>query len=134
VSMSREIDEFQASALRAVASAHRLRLIHLLGRGPREVHELADALEISQTAASQHLAALRAVGLVEATRDGRTVQYRLADPDVLAACALMRDVLVRRLTRLGRLAASADDIRPTSGPRRGSPNPAASHPIGVTNA
>ena len=40
---------------------------------------------------------LRAAGLVEAERDGREVRYRLADPDVIVACAIMRGVLERRL-------------------------------------
>ena len=104
---SEEIDELQAAGLRALSSPHRVRLIHLLVDGPREVHDIGDALGIGQTATSQHLAALRAAGLVEATRDGRSVAYRLADPDIAIACGLMRNVLVRRLDRLGHLAAAA---------------------------
>jgi ArsR family transcriptional regulator len=103
-----EIDEIQASLLRSIASAQRLRMIHVLAEGPREPRELAAALALGQAATSQHLAALRACGAVEATRDGRSVTYRLADPDILRACLLMRAVLVRRLTRLARVAAAAD--------------------------
>ncbi len=102
-----DIDTIQASLLRTLASAHRLRIIHLLGVRPCEVNELAVALGLSQAAASQNLAAMRAVGLVEAIRDGRTARYRLTDPEILAACELMRGALVRRLTRLGDLAAAA---------------------------
>ena len=47
--------------------------------------------------------------LVEAVRDGRTVSYRLTDPQILDACGLMRAVLVRRLSRLGDLAAAVHD-------------------------
>jgi ArsR family transcriptional regulator len=112
---SEEIDELQAAGLRALSSPHRVRLIHLLTGGPREVHEIALALGLGQTATSQHLAALRAAGLVEATRDGRSVAYRLADPDIAAACALMRNVLVRRLDRLGHLAAAARRADPVPG-------------------
>jgi ArsR family transcriptional regulator len=102
-----DIDAIQASLLRTLASAHRLRIIHRLGIGPCEVNELARDLGLSQAAASQHLAAMRSVGLVEAVRDGRTARYELCDPEILAACALMRGSLVRRLTRLGDLAAAA---------------------------
>ena len=102
-----DIDELQASMLRSLASAHRLGILHLLGAGPFEVNEIARELGLNQAAASQHLAAMRSVGLVEAVRDGRTVNYRLADPQILAACELMRAVLVRRLSRLGDLAAAA---------------------------
>ena len=102
-----DIDELQASMLRSLASVHRLGILHLLCAGPFEVNEIARELGLNQAAASQHLAAMRSVGLVEAIRDGRTVNYRLADPQILAACELMRAVLVRRLSRLGDLAAAA---------------------------
>jgi ArsR family transcriptional regulator, virulence genes transcriptional regulator len=109
-----EIEVIQASLLRTLASVHRLRIIHLLGRGPREVNELEVDLGLPQATVSQHLAVMRSVGLVTATRDGRTVRYELTDPEILAACDLMRGVLVRRLSALGSLAAAAraDDNRP----------------------
>ena len=107
IGVSDEIDELQAASLRALSSAHRVHLIHLLIGGPREVREIGAALGLGQAATSQHLAALRTVGLLEATRDGRTVSYRLADPDIATACTLMRGALVRRLARLGRVAAAA---------------------------
>jgi ArsR family transcriptional regulator len=102
-----DIDELQASMLRSLASTHRLRILHLLGVRSREVNEVARELDMSQAATSQHLGAMRSVGLVEALRDGRTVSYRLSDPEILDACQLMRAVLVRRLARLGDLAAAA---------------------------
>lgn len=102
-----DIDELQATMLRSLASANRLRVLHLLGARPCEVNQIASELGMSQATASQHLGAMRAVGLVEAIRDGRSVSYHLTDPQVLAACDLMRAVLVRRLSRLGDLAAAA---------------------------
>lgn len=102
-----DIEAMQASLLRTLASVHRLRIIHLLGAAPYEVNELARELDLSQAATSQHLAALRAAGVVEALRDGRAMRYRLSDPAICEACERMRDVLVRRLCRLGDLAAQA---------------------------
>ena len=117
-----DIDAIQASILRTLASAYRLRIIHRLGGGPREVNELARDLGLSQTATSQHLAALRGVGLVEAVRDGRAVRYELCDPAILAACSLMRSALVRRLSRLGDLAAAArQPAAPTPSSKAGNP-------------
>lgn len=107
LSTADEIDAIQVSLLRTLASVHRLRIIHLLGSGSLEVHELADQLGLQQSATSQHLAAMRAAGLVEADRDGRAMRYRLSDTQINGACELMRDALVRRLTRLGALAAQA---------------------------
>jgi DNA-binding transcriptional ArsR family regulator len=85
--------------------------VHLLSAGPRDVRDIAAALDLGQAATSQHLAALRGLGIVEASRDGRSVSYQLTDPDVAVACGLMRGVLVRRLTRLGHIAAAADARR-----------------------
>ena len=108
-----EIEVIQATLLRTLASVHRLRIIHLLGNGQLEVHELGRSLGLPQATISQHLSVMRGVGLVTATRDGRTVRYELTDPEILAACDLMRNVLMRRLSALGSLAAAArnDDDR-----------------------
>jgi ArsR family transcriptional regulator len=102
-----EITILQAEVLKTLASPRRLDILHELAHGPIEVGRLAEAIGASQPNVSQHLAVLRAAGVVEAERDGREVRYRLADADVMVACSLMRSVLERRLARLGELAASA---------------------------
>jgi DNA-binding transcriptional ArsR family regulator len=103
---SDDIYAIQASILRTLGSARRLEIVHLLGDGPTEVHRIAEELGMSQPTVSQHLAALRGAGLVEAVRDGREVRYELTDPGVLQACDLMRAVLFRQLGRLSSLAAN----------------------------
>jgi DNA-binding transcriptional ArsR family regulator len=102
-----EITILQAEVLKTLASPRRLDILHELANGPIEVGRLAAAIGASQPNVSQHLAVLRTAGIVEAEREGREVRYRLADPDVLVACALMRSVLERRLSRLGELAGSS---------------------------
>jgi DNA-binding transcriptional ArsR family regulator len=98
-----EITALQAEVLKTLASPRRLEILHRLAEGPCEVGRLAEELGASQPNISQHLAVLRAAGVVDAERDGREVRYRLTDPDVMVACGLMRGVLQRRLARLGRL-------------------------------
>jgi len=98
-----EITILQAEVLRTLANPRRLEIIHRLAQGPCEVGRLAEEIGASQPNISQHLSVLRAAGIVDAERDGREVRYRLADPDVIVACNVMRGVLQRRLTRLGRL-------------------------------
>ena len=101
------IYELQATLLKTLASPRRLEIVHYLGEaGPVEVRKLAEHFETTQPAISQHLAALRGVGMVEAVRDGREVRYQLADPEIVGACGLMRQVLIRRIARLGDMAAS----------------------------
>ena len=98
-----EILVMQAEILKTLASPRRLEILHRLAEGPCEVGRLAEDIGASQPNISQHLAVLRTAGLVDAERDGREVRYRLSDPDVMVACGLMRGVLTRRLSRLGRL-------------------------------
>jgi ArsR family transcriptional regulator len=110
-----EITLLQAEVLKTLASPRRLEILHSLAAGPMEVRRLAALIGASQPNVSQHLAVLRSAGIVDAERVGREVRYRLSDPDVMVACALMRAVLERRLTRLGRMAAmsAAGQVPPT---------------------
>jgi len=111
-----EITRLQADVLRVLAHPARIDILHRLALGPVEVGRLADAIGATQPHASQHLAALRSVGLVEPERRGREIRYRLTDPDVILACALMRGVLQRRLERLSGLANQPPRAADTSVP------------------
>jgi len=102
-----EITILQAQVLKILASPRRLDILHRLADGPLEVGRLAQATGASQPNVSQHLSVMRAAGIVEAERDGREIRYRLVDPEVLVACAVMRRVLERRVDRLARVADSA---------------------------
>ena len=94
------IYELQADVLKTLANPRRLEMAHLLAEGPMTVGRMAERLSLAQPNVSQHLALMRSAGVVEAERDGREIRYRLADPDIIAACNLMRAALQRRLTRL----------------------------------
>lgn len=107
-----EIVELQAEVLKTLANPRRLEILHRLADGPCEVGRLATAIGASQPNVSQHLAVLRAAGIVDAERDGREVRYRLADPDVMVACGTMRRVLERRLRRLAGLSTPTPPDRP----------------------
>ncbi len=70
-----------ARALRALADPERLRIIHCLRGGARNVSELAALLEAEVVNVSHHLGVLRHAGLVLDEKQGRFVVYRL-HPDV----------------------------------------------------
>ncbi|WP_405527404.1 metalloregulator ArsR/SmtB family transcription factor [Streptomyces avidinii] len=65
---------------RALADPIRCRILLALRQAPAHPSELADALGISRTRLSNHLACLRDCGLVLAMPDGRRTRYELADP------------------------------------------------------
>ena len=71
-----------ADLLRALASPHRLAIVRHLDGGARCVHELVDALGVSQPLVSQHLRVLRAGHVVRAERRGREMAYSLADDHI----------------------------------------------------
>jgi ArsR family transcriptional regulator len=127
-----EITILQAEVLKTLASPRRIEILHMLARGPIEVGRLAEAIGASQPNVSQHLAVLRAAGIVEAQRAGREVRYRLADPDVMVACGLMRAVLERRLTRLGEVAANAVSAAVPAAPA--APGATPSSPVSIHSA
>jgi ArsR family transcriptional regulator len=99
------IYQLQADVLKTLANPRRLEMAHLLADGPMSVGRLAERMALAQPNVSQHLALMRAGGVVEAERDGREIRYRLADPDIIRACGLMRAALQRRLARLADISA-----------------------------
>ncbi len=82
-----------ALVARALADAKRLCVLERLADGERSVSELSRSIGCQVPNMSQHLAVLRAAGLVESRRDGSTVFYRLADPQILEIYRLMQQVV-----------------------------------------
>ncbi len=69
-----------ARLLKLLASEQRLLLLCRLVEGETSVGDLADHAKLAQSAASQHLAKMRAEGVVATRREGQTIYYRLDDP------------------------------------------------------
>ncbi len=69
-----------ARLMKLLASEQRLILLCRLIEGECSVGELADYVGLAQSAASQHLAKLRAEGLVSTRRDAQTIYYRISEP------------------------------------------------------
>src|SRR5579863_80580 len=69
-----------AGVLRALANERRLMIMcKLVEWGEANVNALAEAVGLSQSALSQHLAKMRAEGLVAYRRESQTLWYRIAD-------------------------------------------------------
>lgn len=67
-----------ARLLKILGNEKRLMLLCLLVEAERSVGELNARVDLSQSALSQHLAVLRADGLVTTRRDAQTIHYSLA--------------------------------------------------------
>jgi DNA-binding transcriptional ArsR family regulator len=89
------VDQQRAALIgRALADPKRLCVLETLAAGEASVSELSTCVGCHVPNMSQHLAVLRAAGLVTTRRDGSTVYYRLAGPEVLEAYRLIQ-VLAR---------------------------------------
>ena len=68
--------------LRALANERRLMILcKLVEWGEANVTQLAEAVGLSQSALSQHLAKMREEGIVAFRRDAQTLWYRIADAE-----------------------------------------------------
>ena len=98
-------DEF-ARVGRALASGRRIELLDVLANGERSVEALAGEAGLSVANTSQHLQVLRQAGLVTARRQGTSVHYRLAGPEVFELWQALRTLASARLAEVQRLAAA----------------------------
>jgi len=82
-----------AQLLKMLANEKRLLILCFLAvRGEMTVGELVGIVKLSQSALSQHLAKLRADGLVEFRRTSQTLHYRVADPRTLRLLQVLKEI------------------------------------------
>ncbi len=91
--MDARVLEQQVRICKAFANTTRLQILDLVGQREYSVAELKKKLGVSKANLSQHLAILKAAGIVDARRDGRHIYCRLTIPAVKQACHLIREVL-----------------------------------------
>jgi DNA-binding transcriptional ArsR family regulator len=91
------IDALKADFFRVLGHPARVRLLQLLRGGEQSVGALRDALELDSSGTSQHLAALRAQGLVVSRKEGTSVYYRVKDPRTLELLELAKEIIAGAL-------------------------------------
>lgn len=88
-----EVNTLHAEICAGLADPKRITILYELADGPKNVTELAQALDMPQPLVSRHLKILRERGMVATTRQGQAVEYRLGDPRLIEALDLLRAVL-----------------------------------------
>jgi DNA-binding transcriptional ArsR family regulator len=82
-----------AQFLKLLSNEHRLLVLcQLVSHGEMTVNALAEAVGLSQSALSQHLALLREDGLVAFRREAQTVHYRVSDPRTVRLLQTLKQV------------------------------------------
>jgi rhodanese-related sulfurtransferase len=96
-------DEF-ARVAKGLSSGRRAEIVDLLANGERSVESIATEIGSSIANASQHLQILRRAGLVSSRREGTSVFYRLASPEVMGLWRSLQNVASERVAEVDRLA------------------------------
>lgn len=94
---SRPVHEAKADLFRVLGHPARVRILELLHGGERSVGALQAELGLDSGGTSQHLSALRRVGVVQSRREGTNVYYRVEDERVFDLLAAGREIITRRL-------------------------------------
>ena len=94
---SRPVHEAKADLFRVLGHPARVRILELLQGGERSVGALQAELGLDSGGTSQHLSALRRVGVVQSRREGTNVYYRVEDERVFDLLAAGREIITRRL-------------------------------------
>ncbi len=81
--------------LKAMSNPVRLMVLCQLAEGEKSVGELERVVDVSQSALSQHLALLRARGLVASRRAGQVIYYSLAGREAPALLAALYEMYCR---------------------------------------
>jgi DNA-binding transcriptional ArsR family regulator len=82
-----------AQLLKLLANENRLLILcRLVLAREMSVNDLVEAVGISQSALSQHLAKMREEGLLATRRQAQTVYYRIANPNAARLLALLKGI------------------------------------------
>lgn len=85
--------QVKAELFRTLGHPARIRILELLAERDHSVGELAPEIGLESSHLSQQLGVLRRAGVVSSRREGTTVIYSLASPEVAQLLAVARAVL-----------------------------------------
>ncbi len=87
-----KVYEKKAEKIKALAHPHRLCIVKGLLDGGCNVTKIQECLDLPQSTVSQHLARLKAAGIIEGRRNGLEICYSVVDEDIInIARILLKD-------------------------------------------
>ena len=105
---SEPLYKLKAEFFKTLGHPARIRVLELLVERDRTVGELLPEVGLEPSNLSQQLAVLRRAGVVVSAKDGSSVVYSIASPEIADLLAVARKVLTGLLTDQ---AAILDDLR-----------------------
>lgn len=97
--MEDDIYVYHAEMCKVLSHPKRLGVINILRDKEMTVNELSQKLGLSQANLSQHLAMMRERHILAFRKEGSMVYYRIANPSLLKAFDLLREILYEQIRR-----------------------------------
>ena len=99
--------QMHAEVCKSMANPTRLKIMNLLREGEKSVEELKKQLSLPKANLSQHLSVLRQRRIVSTRRVGLNIYYKIANPKMIKACDILREVLLEQLREGQKLVSNA---------------------------
>ncbi len=103
-SLMKALCERHAEICKVFSHASRVMILNILRESEMAVTEIAEKLCLPFGTVSPHLLMMRRRGVLAARNEGNQVFYRLANPKILKAFDLIREILTDQLKKEGFLA------------------------------
>jgi len=88
--------EIHAEICKVFSNPTRLEILNLLRDREMSVTELIEKTKLTQANISQHLSIMKSKGVVESTRKGKNICYKLTNPKIVEAFDIIREVISER--------------------------------------
>ncbi len=96
--MSTPLHQLKAEFFKTLGHPARIRILELLAERDRSVGEMLPEVGLESSHLSQQLGVLRRAGVIAARKQGSTVIYSMASPDMTELMAVARKILTGVLT------------------------------------
>ena len=111
VDISRELYRCHADMCKVFSHPTRLEILNVLRKDEMSVSNLAGRLKIAIGNLSQHLNMMKQRRVLVSRKDGNVVYYRLANPKMLKAFDLIRELLLEEMRHQSVLVRHAERAR-----------------------
>ena len=106
-----KIYELHADLCKIFSNAKRLEIINSMKDKEMAASELIERIGLSKANLSQHMSVLKSKGVILSRREGINIYYRIANPKIIQACHLMREVLLEQFQEKGKMVSNLRRIK-----------------------
>jgi len=111
IDLGRHLYELHAEMCKVFSHARRLQIVNALRQKEMTVSELVEETGMAMANLSQHLSMMRSRRILTTRREGNCVYYRIANPKMLKAFDMLREVLFEQIEADGSLLEQRSSVR-----------------------